>query len=391
MSFIEPDILLSWQHIESRTEQGERDYFVAGVPKHVIKPLLETLAVANIKPFMVDIKPLALARAAASEEAILISLERNYVDITVVSGGLIRIIHSFAQVSHPENTQELVNEVIKGLNKAEKSYSRDYHQDPLPTEVPILIAGELAAEDQVPQILENLSGHPVRLLSPMIEISEEIELPKYITNLGLLLKPSANKSGVESGILHYHDMNLDLLEGLRKPSAFRFKESYAFATMAFIAVAGFLAFTYTLNHGIKNEIDTLNTQSASLNQDLIQAQKTNKTTLNSKEQENQTLDTLKVSLTAMQSEHQYVENLKYDFADRIAIINECLPQGAEFESINLNGDYTSVTGSALSAESVQSYSDTLEKEQTIASAKIQTIAPIKDSSRVYFSIEIAHN
>ncbi len=64
-------------------------------PPTALNPLTEALAQAHIKPFMLDIKPLAISRAAATGEALVISLEKNYADIAVVYAGIPRVIHSF--------------------------------------------------------------------------------------------------------------------------------------------------------------------------------------------------------------------------------------------------------------------------------------------------------
>ena len=67
------ELYLSWQAIGSA--QDNLDFLILGVPQHPIDTMVQTLALAGVKPLLVDLSPLALARAANRAGAIIVDLE----------------------------------------------------------------------------------------------------------------------------------------------------------------------------------------------------------------------------------------------------------------------------------------------------------------------------
>ena len=65
---------LSWQMMPP--EGDMQRIYLLGVPKETIESHVRTLEVANIKPWVMDLKPLCLVRAVKQEEAIIVNLER---------------------------------------------------------------------------------------------------------------------------------------------------------------------------------------------------------------------------------------------------------------------------------------------------------------------------
>ncbi|MCR4393507.1 MAG: pilus assembly protein PilM, partial [Dehalococcoidales bacterium] len=118
MSLTQEEIYLVWQATQTTTSKDELDYFVLGVPKNALSPLIETLSAAGVKPYIVDLKPLALARAASRNDALILSLERGYFDIVIVADGLVRVMHSVNPASRISDIMGNVNELVDGLNKA---------------------------------------------------------------------------------------------------------------------------------------------------------------------------------------------------------------------------------------------------------------------------------
>jgi len=86
------ELYLSWQVIGSRHD--ELDFFVLGVPRNLIDALAETFAEAEVKDYIMDLTPLALARAANRGDALIVALEPDCFDIVLVANGIPTIMHT---------------------------------------------------------------------------------------------------------------------------------------------------------------------------------------------------------------------------------------------------------------------------------------------------------
>ena len=80
------ELYLSWQAIGGGHD--ELDFSVVGVPRNLIDAVVQTLAEAGVKPYIMDLKPLALARAASRGDALIVALEPDCFDIVLVANGM---------------------------------------------------------------------------------------------------------------------------------------------------------------------------------------------------------------------------------------------------------------------------------------------------------------
>ncbi len=62
--------------------------------RQFVDAIIETVKFAGITGWSLDIRPLALARAAAQADAIVVSLDYDYMDMVLVQGGQVKDMHS---------------------------------------------------------------------------------------------------------------------------------------------------------------------------------------------------------------------------------------------------------------------------------------------------------
>src|SRR3972149_7400323 len=86
------ELYLSWQLLPGRGD--EQTYFVLGVPRRFVDALAETLKIAGIAPYLMDLQSLALARAANRSDAIVVNMEPDCFDIVFIAGGIPAVIHT---------------------------------------------------------------------------------------------------------------------------------------------------------------------------------------------------------------------------------------------------------------------------------------------------------
>jgi hypothetical protein len=384
MSLTDPDMQLAWKFTEAHPERKEKDYFVAGVPKRAISSLTDALTHAGITPYILDIKPLAISRLISAKEALAINLESHYADITVISGGRVRVMHSFTLPAKMESEQDIAMETANGLSKAKKAYNRDYPQNILPAGTPILLSGGLIKGEGVSQLLQQISGHPVSLVSSPFKLPPEVEPSRYAANLGLALKklPLENRD--------YHDIDLNLFVRARQPSGRRSKKTLLFAMAGFIIIAGVvLVYSYNMKTAAEGQVVRLKTQSSIVTTRITAAQKVNADTLAQQKAENDNLVNLQKQLESLAAEHQAISAQQQDFGGMAKYVIDALPNHSMFEDIAIEKSVINVRGYSPSPMTVLSFTGELEKGKKISSAVITSLTEAvteQDPEGVFFEV-----
>jgi hypothetical protein len=394
MSLSEEDMFLAWQPVNEHEDKKETDFFVTGVPKTSLNPLLNTLSMAKIDPLSIDLKPLALARTVSAQNALIVSLEKNYFDITLVANGMVRIIHSISPQLSAEDTQGIVAELVDSLNKAVKSYYRESPQNGLPPETSILICGEFASEEMLRPVQE-ATGHPTSILKSPFEIPSEIPVRIYGANLGLILK----NVPVETEKTQYKDININLLSALRKQPKHEFKLIYAIIAIIIVVLAAGIYYTYDQKVKAEDRVATLTHDSALLVKKVGEAQQANKEALNSKQAALAQQKTINDQIAAAKTGGDQIAALKRDYTFRIDYILSKLPPDAEYTKISMQPRSIQVSGlvkypvNAITGEyenpigEVQ-FAEQVAQNDIFNNARVINVAPSGDPAKAEFTVLI---
>ncbi len=220
------DLYLSWARLIAGPEGA--DYFVLGVDRDLADAFVQAMKFAGIKDWLMDLKPLALARAANAADAIIASLDFDHLDIILVRGGHIKELHS-AVLDHEGHRakfagyiEQFVAELVKILSFHNEAAGAGESEKAL-AELPILITGEVITaaaaegeppnEDQITATMSKLTGHSVSLLVPPVTGPETFNAYAYATNIGLFLKTRRRQAVDDDAPDRFHDVNLDILAG----------------------------------------------------------------------------------------------------------------------------------------------------------------------------------
>ena len=122
------NLYLTWQRVGE--SNGELSYFIIGVPRNLIDSLVQTLREAGIQPYMVDLRGLALARAANRADAILLSLEPDYFDIVVVANGRPATMHTAMPRGEGANIEDNVMRAVDELTKTIGFHNGSHPEEP---------------------------------------------------------------------------------------------------------------------------------------------------------------------------------------------------------------------------------------------------------------------
>jgi hypothetical protein len=204
------ELYLSWQPLPGKDE--ETTFFVLGVPRNMVDAMVETMQAAGISSFLMDLRPLAIARAANQENAIVINLEPDCFDIVFVTGGVPRVIYTVNPRSDGATIEDNIHRLADELAKTVVFYQSNNPQDPLSATTPLLLTGDLSTEAPAGELLQSQVEYPIGSVVPLAEYPPALPLASYAAGIGLALKKTPLKTARGQNS-QYHDIDINILDG----------------------------------------------------------------------------------------------------------------------------------------------------------------------------------
>ena len=184
---------LSWQII-SATEDKMQGFMVA-IPRQIADTLLSILHQVGLKPYLMDIKPLALARLVKVATAIVVDVQSKEFDIVVMANGVPQPIRT---ISFPEETLSLSDKLLlvkDELKRTLQFYNSNAAENPIDASVPIFVSGELVDETEMCESLASELGYQVLPLLSPLKCPKQLAPAHYLVNIGLALKELRKEAG----------------------------------------------------------------------------------------------------------------------------------------------------------------------------------------------------
>ena len=178
-------VYLSWQILS--VEHGQMKVYLAVLPRDKVDSIVATLKLAGLRPLVMDIKPLCLARTSSEPRAIIVDTRQDSLDIVVLGDGIPEVVRSL-QVAPDMLPGERIAVLRSELERSVSFYNAAHMDKPVDLSVPILVCGDLAGQDSEKASLAGPRERPVRdMESPLVE-QEGFDPAKYMTCIGLALK-----------------------------------------------------------------------------------------------------------------------------------------------------------------------------------------------------------
>jgi Tfp pilus assembly PilM family ATPase len=177
---------LSW-HVVSRSREEQQVYALA-VPREAIDSQVEALAAAGRRLHAMEIKPLALARLAEGDPALILNLEEHSLSIVVLSEGvpsIVRTVPFGGTRSTPEARLELL---LQELGRTTKFFNEAHKGRPLSPETAIYATGEEFEKKEFLDLLARRHPGPVQVPACPLTHPAELPIAAYSVNVGLALK-----------------------------------------------------------------------------------------------------------------------------------------------------------------------------------------------------------
>jgi len=362
------DLYFSWQEVGSKGD--ELEFFVLGAPRKLIDAVVQALTEAGITSYLIDLKPLALARAANRKDALIVSLESDCFNIVLVSNGIPVVMHTTTPKGEGASIEDKIGRLSADLSRTMEFYNSGHPENPLNPDTPLLLTGELSTDTATSELIQAQTGYAVELLSPALQFSSDLPLALYAANMGLALKKMAQKTAAG-----FFDINLDVMytPDKHKAKAPPVPLRERLRTAALVITIGLAFFMSQASNQASAESLPLFTQLQRVTAELRQARLAS-------EEAKQTEDTINeivAEAEGLAQEHQQILNNENYFANTLRLVTDALSPEIYFISIDIRAAQIVVEGEARRPSVVIRYATALEQKQPISEVRI---AEIEESS-----------
>jgi type IV pilus assembly protein PilM len=362
-------LYISWQ--TTLTTEEKTEVFMVAVPRKTADTLVKTVQRAGLKVESMDLKPMALARVAREETAIIVDVQSTEFDIVVMAEGIPQPIRTVPFPAEAVSLSDKLPMIKKELDRTIKFYNSNNPEKPLDSSVSIFVSGELADEPESCQSLSDELGYPVLPLSSPLECPPSMPSSRYLANIGLALKelPLAKESGLSVA-------DLDVL-----PEAYRPKPISLTRVLALPSVALFIGLLIPLVMFIQDtsadiavtgtKIDTTN----QLTQQRLSQREALTADIAELEAELAAAESSQASFTvALDSLEKQNKGINGD----LELAVNCLPATANLASITHASQTLTLSGSSPSEAEVLAYLTSLDNSGRFAEIIVSSIKRVDD-------------
>lgn len=352
------EVYLSWQTLPSL--KGETLIYLAASPKNAVDALLSALRKAGLDAYLMDLKPLAIARCATEPRAIIIDLGPSSFDTIIMTEGIPQVVRSLPLIEEAA-FEEKISFIREELDRAITFYNAGHMDKPIESDVPLLVSGELAEQQDAWQFLVSRQERTVLVLHPPMESAEDFPPGQYTTNIGLALKEGLAS---EKGAIAYSLVNFNALPEAYRPKPRKLSEILFMPTivggLALVALGAFLNITTSAHN------DDLRAQLAAINQMAISMHVT--------AQEiaalSQEVASLEATISSFDTTFSQFEAERDEINSDLSQVNSSLPGTVDLQSVNHGGDSLTVTGKGENRDAVFRYAKSLRASGRFAQVVI---------------------
>lgn len=362
------ELYLSWQTTGGK--EDEPTFFVLGVPRNLIDAMIQTLKVAGLEPYLMDLQPLALTRAANRGDAIVVNLEPDCFDIVFIADGIPTIMHNISPRGEGATLEDNIRRLVDELTKTVAFYESSHPETSFSPATPLLLTGELAAEATTSGLLQTEIEYPVEPLIPPLEFPPDLPVALYAANMGLALKKLPQKMKAKGEAARFHDININILSGkYRKARVRPVPIGYILLGMFLVLAIGCLFPFYQARSQLATENIKRQTELREVNRELNLARLTI-------EVATETENSIKEITTSVETWRQgqlKILSSRGDFTNNLRLVTDALPLQTYFRSIEIGHGLITVQGETDSPFTVVSYADALEAKETYSEVRITEI------------------
>jgi Tfp pilus assembly PilM family ATPase len=180
------DLYFFWQMVNP--SEGERQVFITGIPRYIMDDKIRALKTVGINTQIIELKSMALARVVNKEQALIFSIEPTNYDIIIVVKGVPEVVHSLAWQRDNMSFEDAAEYLAANLEMTVDFYNSNHLDTPFDTTSPLYITGEISAEPEMMEKLQDRLGFNIEQLTPPLECPAFLPISQYAANIGLAMR-----------------------------------------------------------------------------------------------------------------------------------------------------------------------------------------------------------
>lgn len=185
-------LYISWQTIS--ISGGKLQAFIVGIPRHIADTVLKIVSQAGFKPYLMDVKPLALARLAKEPNAIIVDVQSSEFDIIVMTNSIPQPIRTVPFAKETPSLKDRLVIVKDELERTIQFFNSNNAETKIQPGATLLVSGEIADETELLDSLEQALGLKVAPLISPLKCLKQLDPSHHLVNVGLTLKESVKDS-----------------------------------------------------------------------------------------------------------------------------------------------------------------------------------------------------
>ena len=365
------EVYFSYQRLP--TPKGESRVFLATFPREQVDALVRTLRQAGIKPYIMDLAPLALCRIPDEPRAIIVNVRLDYLDVAVIADRIPQVIRRLSLPGETESLEERLPLIAEEFHRTVAFYNSSHMETPLDSTVPVFVCGDLVEAPESWESLVGESGYTVSALPSPVEPPEGFNPNEFMVNIGLALKELLP----EKEEANFSLVNFNALPEAYMPPSF----SIVRVLVPVVTVVGIgliiLAVILILND--RANIATLSSQVTEAERSVSQ-ERDQITELNGKiSPVEATAKELDARITAM-------ERRRATFHEDLTQIERLAGEQVTLDRVNHAGSSVTVTGSASSEDDIFDYARDLRSGGRFSQVWISSVSGSGSSFSFSFSL-----
>ena len=197
------EVYYSYQRLPA--PRGETRIFLVTFPRNLVDALVRTLSEAGVKPYVMDLAPLALSRIPDEPRAIIVNARLDHLDVIVLADRLPQVIRRVSLPTETESPEEKLPFIEEEFNRTVAFYNSSHVEKPLDSTVPVFVCGDLAEVPDTWQSVVGGSGYSVSALASPVEAPEGFNSSDFMVNIGLALRELlAEKEGSNFSLVNFN-------------------------------------------------------------------------------------------------------------------------------------------------------------------------------------------
>ena len=366
------EVYFSYQRLPA-VASGESRIFLATFPRNLVDALVRTLRQAGVKPYVMDLAPLALCRIPDEPRAIIVNARLDYLDVAVIADRLPQVIRRLSLPGETESLEERLPLIAEEFNRTVAFYNSSHLETPLDSTVPVFVCGDLVEAPEPWQSLVGESGYTVSALTSPVEPPEGFNPNEFMVNIGLALKELLPEK---------EEANFSLVNFNALPEAYmppRFSIVRVLLPVVTVIGIGLIVLAVILILNNRANIETLSSD-VTIAESSVTQQRGQIAALNNKiGSAEATAEELSARITAM-------ERRRATFHEDLTQIEKLAGEQVTLDRVNHAGSSVTVTGTASDEDDIFSYARDLRSGGRFSQVWISSVAGSGSSFSFSFSL-----